>query len=111
MPGADRYNAVPLKFWIPQANQRRKQVPRLTGWARCHPSDSLRLPIVRAGIAPTGRHLVPLSLFLVLGRALADIGESDNLIHSHPDLADELRQLGERAHQHMKRDYRPGARS
>ena len=40
-----------------------------------------------------------------------DIGESKNLIHSHPDLADELRLLGASAHQQMNRDYRPGARS
>jgi arylsulfatase A len=40
-----------------------------------------------------------------------DIGESNNLIRIHQDIANELRKLGEGAHQSMNRDYRPGARS
>ena len=49
MPGADRYNAVPLESWIRRASRRRIRVLRLAGWDRHRPSDSLRLPIVPGG--------------------------------------------------------------
>lgn len=46
MPGADRYDAVPLGSWIRRIILRRIRVLRLAGWDRRHPSDLLRLPIV-----------------------------------------------------------------
>jgi hypothetical protein len=38
------------------------------------PAIHFDCPLSQRGIVPVGRRLVPLSLFLVIGRALADIG-------------------------------------